>query len=60
MTVCSVRGWAQYLINSELLNWASASPEEIADLVAYAASPLSAATTGAALGVEAGITPIKA
>ena len=32
-------------------------PEEIADLVAYVASPLSAATNGAALRVEGGITP---
>lgn len=31
-------------------------PEEIADLVAYVASPLSAATNGAALRVEGGIT----
>jgi NAD(P)-dependent dehydrogenase (short-subunit alcohol dehydrogenase family) len=32
-------------------------PEEIADLVAYVASPLSAATNGAALRVDGGITP---
>lgn len=32
-------------------------PEEIASLVAYVASPLSAATNGAALRVEGGITP---
>ncbi|MET1026763.1 MAG: SDR family oxidoreductase [Dongiaceae bacterium] len=32
-------------------------PEEIADLVAFVASPLSAATNGAALRVEGGITP---
>ena len=32
-------------------------PEEIADLVAYVASPLSAATNGAALRVEGSITP---
>lgn len=35
-------------------------PEEIADLVAYVASPLSAATNGAALRVEGGITPTLA
>ncbi|GLK73636.1 SDR family oxidoreductase [Ancylobacter dichloromethanicus] len=32
-------------------------PEEIASLVAYVASPLSAATNGAALRVDGGITP---
>lgn len=32
-------------------------PEEIANLVAYVASPLSAATNGAALRVDGGITP---
>lgn len=32
-------------------------PEEVASLVAYIASPLSAATTGAALRVDGGITP---
>jgi NAD(P)-dependent dehydrogenase (short-subunit alcohol dehydrogenase family) len=32
-------------------------PEEIATLVAYVASPLSAATNGAALRVDGGITP---
>ena len=32
-------------------------PEEIADLVAYVASPLSSATNGAALRVDGGITP---
>ena len=32
-------------------------PEEIANLVAFVASPLSAATNGAALRVEGGITP---
>ncbi len=32
-------------------------PEEIADLVAFVASPLSSATNGAALRVEGGITP---
>lgn len=32
-------------------------PEEVASLVAYVASPLSAATTGAALRVDGGITP---
>jgi hypothetical protein len=33
-------------------------PEEIANLVAYAASPLSSATNGAALRVDGGLTPI--
>ena len=32
-------------------------PEEIANLVAYVASPLSAATNGAALRVDGGVTP---
>jgi NAD(P)-dependent dehydrogenase (short-subunit alcohol dehydrogenase family) len=32
-------------------------PEEVASLVAYLASPLSAATNGAALRVDGGITP---
>jgi NAD(P)-dependent dehydrogenase (short-subunit alcohol dehydrogenase family) len=32
-------------------------PEEIASMVAYLASPLSAATNGAALRVDGGITP---
>ena len=32
-------------------------PEEIADLVAYVASPLSSATNGAALRVDGGVTP---
>jgi NAD(P)-dependent dehydrogenase (short-subunit alcohol dehydrogenase family) len=32
-------------------------PQEIADLVAYVASPLSSATNGAALRVDGGITP---
>ena len=32
-------------------------PEEVASLVAYVASPLSAATNGAALRVDGGITP---
>jgi NAD(P)-dependent dehydrogenase (short-subunit alcohol dehydrogenase family) len=32
-------------------------PEEIASLVAYMASPLSAATNGAALRVDGGVTP---
>ena len=32
-------------------------PEEIANLVAYAASPLSSATNGAALRVDGGLTP---
>ncbi|MBC9176706.1 SDR family NAD(P)-dependent oxidoreductase [Pseudoroseomonas ludipueritiae] len=32
-------------------------PEEVANLVAYVASPLSAATNGAALRVDGGITP---
>lgn len=33
------------------------NPEEIASLVAYVASPLSSATTGAALRVDGGVTP---
>lgn len=32
-------------------------PEEIANLVAYVASPLSSATNGAALRVDGGVTP---
>ena len=32
-------------------------PDEIANLVAYLASPLSSATNGAALGVDGGVTP---
>ena len=32
-------------------------PEEIGSLVAYVASPLSAATNGAALRIDGGITP---
>ena len=32
-------------------------PEEIANLVAYVASPVSAATNGAALRVDGGVTP---
>jgi NAD(P)-dependent dehydrogenase (short-subunit alcohol dehydrogenase family) len=32
-----------------------ASPEEVASLVAYVASPLAAATTGAALRVDGGV-----
>jgi NAD(P)-dependent dehydrogenase (short-subunit alcohol dehydrogenase family) len=32
-------------------------PEEIADLVAYVASPLSSATNGAALRVDGGVIP---
>src|SRR5580704_11372705 len=32
-------------------------PEEIANLVAYVASPLSSATNGAALRVDGGLTP---
>jgi NAD(P)-dependent dehydrogenase (short-subunit alcohol dehydrogenase family) len=32
-------------------------PDEIANLVAYVASPLSSATNGAALRVDGGVTP---
>jgi NAD(P)-dependent dehydrogenase (short-subunit alcohol dehydrogenase family) len=32
-----------------------ATPEEVASLVAYVASPLAAATTGAALRVDGGV-----
>ena len=32
-------------------------PQEVANLVAYMASPLSAATNGAALRVDGGVTP---
>lgn len=33
----------------------SASPQEVASLVAYVASPLASATTGAALRVDGGV-----
>jgi NAD(P)-dependent dehydrogenase (short-subunit alcohol dehydrogenase family) len=35
-------------------------PEEVANMVAYVASPLSAATNGAALRVDGGVVPVIA